>query len=82
MVGSLRNCVDRLNPPTAGSPITLNATLTGTPVYQIAITPDGTTAYVVTRNNTLIPIDTANNTTQTPIPVGPFGPEPSAIAIH
>jgi YVTN family beta-propeller protein len=66
----------------AGSPIALNATLTGTPGFQIAITPDGTTAYVVTRNNTLIPIDTANNTTETPIPVGPFGPEPSAIAIH
>ena len=66
----------------AGSPITLNATLTGTPGFQIAITPDGTTAYVVTRNNTLIPIDTANNTTQTPIPVGPFGPDPTAIAIH
>ena len=54
----------------AGSPITLNATLTGTPGYQIAITPDGTTAYVVTRSNTLVPIDTANNSTQTPIPVG------------
>jgi virginiamycin B lyase len=66
----------------AGSPITLNATLTGTPGFQIAITPDGTIAYVVTRNNTLVPIDTANNTTQTPIPVGPVGPEPSAIAIH
>ncbi len=66
----------------AGSPITLNATLTGTPGFQIAITPDGTTAYVVTRNNTLVPIDTAHNTTETPIPVGPFGPEPSAIAIH
>jgi virginiamycin B lyase len=65
----------------AGSPITLNATLTGTG-NQIAITPDGATAYVVTRNNTLIPIDTANNTTETPISVGPFGPEPSAIAIH
>lgn len=66
----------------AGSPITLNATLTGTPGFQIAITPDGTTAYVVTRNNTLIPIDTANNTTETPIPIGPFGPDAPAIAIH
>ncbi len=66
----------------AGIPISLNTTLTSTPGPQIAITPDGTTAYVVTRNNTLVPIDTANNITQTPIPVGPFGPEPSAIAIH
>lgn len=66
----------------AGIPIPLNTTLTGTPGFQIAITPDGATAYVVTRNNTLVPIDTAHNTTETPIPVGPFGPEPSAIAIH
>jgi hypothetical protein len=40
----------------------------------VAITPDGTTAYVVTTNNTLIPIDTANNTIQAPISVGRFGP--------
>jgi DNA-binding beta-propeller fold protein YncE len=63
----------------AGSSIVLNATLSGTPGFQIAITPDGSTAYVVTRTNTLVPIDTSNNTTETPIPIGPFGPEAAAI---
>jgi hypothetical protein len=52
------------------------------PVFRSRLPLTVTTAYVVTRNNTLIPIDTANNTTQTPIPAGPFGPDASAIAIH
>jgi YVTN family beta-propeller protein len=67
----------------AGSPIAVNATLNGSPTGgQIAITPDGTTAYVITGNNTIVPIKTSNNTTETPISLGPFGPQPAAIAIH
>jgi hyaluronoglucosaminidase len=45
----------------------------------MAITPDGTTAYVANTNyGTVTPIDTATNTAGTPIPVGSG---PWAIAI-
>jgi YVTN family beta-propeller protein len=62
---------------TAGSPIMLNTPQPADP-GDIAITPDGSTAYVALNNNEVIPIDSATNSTETPIPVSaPFG-----IAIH
>ena len=58
---------------TAGSPIAINATsafpLNSQP-GQIVITPDGTTAYVVSNNSTVVPIATATNTPESPIPAG------------
>jgi YVTN family beta-propeller protein len=48
----------------------------------IAITPDGSTAYVLGGNNTVTPIDLATNTPGNPIPVGSVGNnESDAIAI-
>ncbi len=62
---------------TAGTPITV-----GTRPYSIAITPDGSTAYVVNDGSggtgTVTPIDTATNTAGTPITVGSG---PTGIAI-
>ena len=45
---------------------------------DVAITPDGTRAYVVVSNNTVVPFNIANSTAGTPIPVGPV---PTQIAI-
>ena len=51
---------------TPGTPIAVGTSPTG-----IAITPDGTTAYVSNAGaDTVSPIDTATNTAGTPIPVG------------
>jgi YVTN family beta-propeller protein len=56
---------------TAGSPIAV-----GSNPWEIAITPDGTTAYVANGgDNTVTPIDTATNAPETAISLGrsPFG---------
>jgi len=69
---------------TAGivTPITISTNTAEAPItvanqpLGIAITPDGTTAYVSTAgNNTVTPIKIATNTAETPIGVGagPFG---------
>jgi YVTN family beta-propeller protein len=63
------------NAPGAAIPVGANP-------FAIAITPDGSTAYVLANNNTVTPIDLATNTPETPIPVGSVGNnESSAIAI-
>ena len=60
--------------PRAGTPITV-----GSLPDAIAITPDGTTAYVVNDNSgTVTPIATATNTASHPITVGSL---PVSIAI-
>jgi len=59
---------------THGKPIHVGATGFLGPV-QIAITPDGKTAYVTTRSGTVTPINTATNIPGKPIPVvGHGGP--------
>ena len=51
----------------------------GTDASNLAITPDGSTVYVVnTGDNTVTPVDTATDTAGTPISVGS---NPDAIAI-
>jgi YVTN family beta-propeller protein len=62
---------------TAGHPITV-----GTEPEAVAITPDGTTAYVTNAaSNTVSPIDIATNTAGSPIAVNGISPAPDAIAI-
>jgi hyaluronoglucosaminidase len=49
--------------------------------HAIAVTPDGRTVYVQSRNGNVIPIDTSTNLPGSPIVVGPAGPMDSDFVI-
>ncbi|QLH37456.1 MAG: PKD domain-containing protein [Parachlamydiaceae bacterium] len=51
---------------TAGTPISVAPNIP----FQIAITPDGTLAYVGTSNNAVVVINLLTNTVQTTVPIG------------
>jgi YVTN family beta-propeller protein len=73
------------------TPLDLSTNTAGTPIevgsapFGVAITPDGSTAYVATggglvgSTNALVPIDVSSDTTGTPIPIGTEGDARSVV---
>jgi DNA-binding beta-propeller fold protein YncE len=92
---NIKRCQENYRCPYTVTPISTATGTPGKPIHvgfssayfffsgQIAITPDGKTAYVASQNGcrifepctyTVTPISTATNTPGKPIPVGGFGP--------